>query len=88
MMPCRVVSCHDAMPCVLCSFVKTYDDTQDSTLAVKKRKIEDVTETDESKPKKAKLALSTPTATTTSGNDDVAMTMSLLLLFLLMMMVL
>jgi len=48
----------------LCSFVKTYDEAQDSTLGVKKRKIEDVTEVAESKPKKAKLTVSSPTAAT------------------------
>jgi len=42
--------------CVHVSFVKTYDEAQDSTLGVKKRKIEEVTEVGESKPKKAKLA--------------------------------
>ena len=42
--------------CVDASFVKTYDEAQDSTLGVKKRKIEEVTEVAESKPKKAKLA--------------------------------
>jgi len=49
--------------CVCASFVKTYDEAQDSTLDIKKRKIEEVTEVEESKPKKAKLATSTPTAT-------------------------
>jgi len=47
--------------------VKTYDEAQDSTLAVKKRKIEDVTEVAESKPKKAKLAVSAPTASTSGA---------------------
>ena len=42
--------------------MKTYDETQDSTIGVKKRKIEEVTEVAESKPKKAKLTESTPTA--------------------------
>jgi len=45
------------------SFVKTYDETQDSTLGVKKRKIEEVTEVAESKPKKAKLTEGMLTAT-------------------------
>jgi len=49
------------------SFVKTYDEAQDSTLAVTKRKIEEVTEAAESRPKKAKLAVSTPTAAATAG---------------------
>lgn len=48
--------------CVCFSFVKTYDEAQDSTLGVKKRKIEEVTEVAESKPKKSKSSL--PTATT------------------------
>lgn len=47
--------------CYICvSFVKTYDEAQDSTLGVTKRKIEEVTEVAESKPKKAKLADSAP----------------------------
>jgi len=41
---------------VYASFVKTYDEAQDSTLGAKKRKIEEVTEVVESKTKKAKLA--------------------------------
>ena len=44
--------------------MRTYDEAQDSTLGVKKRKIEDVTEVAESKPKKAKLTAGTPTAAT------------------------
>ena len=51
------------------SFVKTYDEAQDSTLAVKKRKIEEVTEVAESKPKKAKLASSRPTASTSGAAE-------------------
>lgn len=55
------------------SFVKTYDEAQDSTLAVKKRKIEEVMEVAESKPKKTKLSVSTPTATTSGVvKSDVA----------------
>jgi len=54
--------------CVCVSFVKTYDEVQDSTLGAKKRKVEEVTDVVETKPKKAKLSLSTPTATT-SGTD-------------------
>jgi len=42
--------------CAHTSFVKTYDEAQDSTLGVKKRKIEEVTEVAGSKPKKTKLA--------------------------------
>jgi len=51
------------------SFVKTYDEAQDSTLAVKKRKIEEVTEVAESRPKKAKVAVSTPTPTTSGAAE-------------------
>jgi len=55
--------------CVCASFVKTYDEAQDSTLGVKKRKIEEVTEAAESKPKKVKLTESTPTATTSGAGS-------------------
>ena len=52
---------------VCTSFVKTYDEAQDSTLSVGKRKIEEVSEAAEKKPKKAKLEVSTPTAATSGA---------------------
>lgn len=48
------------------STVKTYDVAQDSTIGQKKRKIEEVADTDESKPKKAKLI--EPLSPTTPGD--------------------